>query len=67
MFLMNLPLSVQIGDTHECKINKLPARVTWRDKNTLVIEPGDARRIESVFEQDGMRTFICGDAEHPEP
>jgi hypothetical protein len=51
MFVIHLPTTVRIGDTHDCRINQKPARVTWRDAETLVIEPGDARRIVRMILQ----------------
>ena len=41
-FLIHLAKNVRIGDTIDVSINKKPARVTWRDAETLVIEPDDA-------------------------
>jgi hypothetical protein len=63
MFLMHLPASVQIGDTVDVRINSEPARVTWRDAQTLVIEPNDVRRVVRMREEPGMTTFICADAD----
>jgi hypothetical protein len=51
MFYINLPATAKIGDTVPVRINGDPARVTWRDKDTLVIEPNDDR---------GLRAFFCG-------
>ena len=61
MFMMSLPTTVHIGDTVECEINQEPARVTWRDAQTLVIKPGDARRIVRILEEPDLRTFVCAD------
>jgi hypothetical protein len=61
MFLINMPLDFKIGDTADCKINKKPARVTWRNQHTLVIEPDDARQIFHVETDNLMHTFFCGD------
>jgi hypothetical protein len=36
---MTMPKTFKIGDTADCQINKAPARLTWRDAKTLVIEP----------------------------
>jgi hypothetical protein len=63
MFMMKLANTVHIGDTAEVTINAKPARVTWRDAQTLVIEPGDARRIVHIQEDSDMRTFTCSDAD----
>jgi hypothetical protein len=63
MFMINLPKSTKIGDTVDCRINAAPARVTWKDRHTLVIEPGDARRI-LLAEPDGdLICFMCADAD----
>jgi hypothetical protein len=63
MFIMKLATNVHIGDTAEVTINAKPARVTWRDPETLVIEPDDARHIVRVLEEPDLRTFICSDAD----
>ena len=62
MFMMSLPKETKVGATENCRINGEPAKVTWRDAKTLVIEPDDARLIiESVIDGD-LRIFFCGDA-----
>jgi hypothetical protein len=63
MFMIHLPPHVRIGDTADVRINKQPARVTWRDAQTLVVEPGDARRIVQILKEPDMNTFICADAD----
>jgi hypothetical protein len=63
MFMMQLANTVRIGDTADVTINAKPARVTWRDSETLVIEPDDARHIVRVLEEPDLRTFICADAD----
>ncbi len=63
MFFISLPLSVKIGDTADCRINSAPAKVTYRDAMTLVIEPDDVRTIIHVSDDDELRHFTCGDAE----
>ena len=35
MFFISLPKQFKIGDTVDCRINLRPARVTWRDADTL--------------------------------
>jgi hypothetical protein len=64
MFFISLPTTVRVGDTTDCKINGEPRKVTWRDTETLVIEPGDVRRIVSVMVNQGsdLRSFVCSDA-----
>jgi hypothetical protein len=63
MFMITMPLDFTIGETRYCKINREPKKVTWRDKDTLVIEPGDARRITQTFADRGLQTFICSGAD----
>jgi hypothetical protein len=58
---MNLDKAVGIGDTVDCHINGEPAHVTWRDAETLVIEPNDARRIVDITTDGKLRQFICAD------
>jgi hypothetical protein len=54
----------------DCRINGKAERVTYRDENTLVIEPDDARKIMqmSYAGPDGndvpVSGFICSDAEY---
>jgi hypothetical protein len=45
MFMIHMPKSFKVGDTADCRINKIPQRLTWRDEDTIVIEPDDARTI----------------------
>ena len=61
MFLLSLPLSVKVGDTVDCTINGQPKQVTWRDTETLVIEPDDARTVIDVHDDGKLRYFTCGD------
>ena len=64
MFFLSLPTSVKIGDTVDCKINGAPRKVTWRNAETLVIEPDDARRIVMIDQVgDNLRSFVCSDAD----
>jgi hypothetical protein len=60
-----MPTTFKVGDTAECRINREPARVTWRDKDTLVIEPDDAQRI--VFARRSWNgdsiDFVCTHAD----
>jgi hypothetical protein len=57
----------KVGDTADFRINRKPARVTWRDLNTLVIEPGDARRIVAIDRGDDLISFACTDADGTAP
>jgi hypothetical protein len=63
MFFLSLPRSVKIGSTVECRINGEPKQVTYRDTNTLVIEPNDAPSIVAVRDDSQLRHFICADAD----
>jgi hypothetical protein len=62
MFMMTMPTTFKVGDTADCSINKKPARLTWRDAKTLVIEPDDARVIFRSATENGLTTFFCGDS-----
>jgi hypothetical protein len=61
MFVMHMPESFKIGDSADCNINGEPVRLTWRDKNTLVIGDDDARAILTSHVENGLRCFFCGD------
>ena len=63
MFMLSLPKSAKIGDTVDCRINAEPKKVTWKDEHTLVIEPGDARRILIASAEGDLICFMCGDAD----
>jgi hypothetical protein len=61
MFAITMPVTFKIGDTMNCKINGEPRQLTWRDANTLVIEPDFARTIIH-HEYDGeLHYFTCTD------
>jgi len=60
MFMIDTPKTFKVGDTIGCRINGEPARITWRDDDTLVIEPGDARCILRTRSEGNKRVFICG-------
>jgi len=64
MFVMTMPRTFKIADSADCRINKQPARITWRDANTLVIEPDDARVILGENRENDPLTFFCGDASY---
>lgn len=66
-FLISMPKTFKVGDTADCRINKKPARVTWRDKHTLVIEPDDARRIVDLRSSGDLLYFACTDADGTAP
>jgi len=62
MFFISMPRDFKVGETADCRINKKPARVTWRDVGHLVIEPGDVRVIMAVDKEGELIQFVCGDA-----
>ena len=63
MFIMHMPESFKVGDTAACRINGEPAQLTWRSPDTLVIGAADVRHIVKTQIEDGLRCFICGDAD----
>jgi hypothetical protein len=62
MFIMWLPKSFKLGDTADVKINGKPEKLTWRDAETLVIHPDDARTILQIADEGDLNAFTCGDA-----
>jgi hypothetical protein len=66
-FIIHMPNTFKVGDTVDCRINQKPERVTWRDKNTLVIEPNDARRIVHIQQDGELAAFCCTDADGTAP
>jgi sortase (surface protein transpeptidase) len=62
MFMMQVPKTMKVGDTVDCRINQEPARLTWTDAETLTIEPNDARKILSTRIDGEMRVFTCAHA-----
>ena len=66
-FLISMPKTFKVGDTAPCRINQKPAQITWRDKDTLVIEPGDARRIVHYQQSGDLQDFACADADGTTP
>jgi hypothetical protein len=63
MLFISLPTTVGIGDTVACKINGAARKVTWRNAETLVIEPDDVRRIVMIDQAGDLRSFVCSDAD----
>jgi hypothetical protein len=65
MFIIHMPKDFKIGETRDVRINQMPQRLTWRDEETLVIEPSDARTISRVSLEHSVEgdllCFICGD------
>ena len=66
-FVISMPSTFKVGDTAECRINREPALVTWRDKDTLVIAPDDARRIVFMRRDRDLIDFACTDADGTAP
>jgi hypothetical protein len=59
--MIAMPASFKVGDTQDCRINNGKAeRLHWRDKDTLVIEPADARTILSAERVGKLIHFTCG-------
>jgi hypothetical protein len=63
MFIMHMPESFKLGDTAACRINGEPAQLTWRGPDTLIIGGNDARHIVKTHVEDGLRCFVCSDAD----
>jgi hypothetical protein len=62
MFFISLPSTAKIGDTVDCTINGEAKQVTYKDAATLVIEPGDARRILQTQDDGTLIAYVCSDA-----
>jgi hypothetical protein len=63
MFMIHMPKTFSVGDTKYCRIDGELNQVTWRDENTLVIEPDDVRAIVTRVNDEGnLVCFVCGDA-----
>lgn len=67
MLFITIPRHHRIGDTAAVRINGDPAKLTWQDAETLVINGTDKRRIRMVQEAtDGAGqpcwSFIAGDS-----
>jgi hypothetical protein len=52
-----LPDTCKIGDTAMCRVQDLP--VHWRDKNTMVFLPNDARTILRQMTINNHIMFTC--------
>jgi hypothetical protein len=69
MLSIMIPSRHKIGDTVDVKINGEPAKLTWADARTLVINGTDRRRIFMHREDmpDGAgklcHSFVAGDAQ----
>jgi hypothetical protein len=70
MFSINTPKTSQIGDTVDCRIDTLrslwrptnaPEKLTWKDANTLVIEPDEAVAILHTRIDGDQRVFVCAE------
>jgi hypothetical protein len=62
MFMIHMPKTFKVGETRDCRINGEPKQVSWRDEDTLVIEPDDARTIVTRVTEGDLTCFMCGDA-----
>lgn len=60
MFFISMPDTFKIGDTEACRINGQPAKIKWRDADTLVILPDDTRPILAVEKAGNLISFTCG-------
>jgi hypothetical protein len=58
MFFISVPETFKVGDTTDCRINGVPQRLTWRDKNTLVIEPDATTGHRVPHVADGVEGLI---------
>jgi hypothetical protein len=63
MFSMCMPITFKVGDTADVRINFEPRRLTWRDADTLVIQPGDVCKILRRWTDGELIHFLCADAE----
>lgn len=68
MFTIMIPAHHKIGDTADVRINMQPAKLTWADKNTLIINGTDRRRIHhcaKAIDGGGKEcwSFIAGDTQ----
>jgi hypothetical protein len=59
MFTISMPTTFKVGDTADVWINSKPQQLTWRDEDTLVIEPGDARTILDRYSDGPLVHFTC--------
>jgi hypothetical protein len=66
-FFISMPADFKVGETRDCRINFGPARVTWRNNDTLVIEPDDARKIVFVERRGETISFACSDVDDTAP
>jgi hypothetical protein len=71
MFSINTPKTFQIGDTVDCRIDTFrslwrptnkPENLTWKDANTLVIEPDEAVAILHTRIDGDQRVFVCAES-----
>jgi hypothetical protein len=63
MLSIVLPLTFKIGDTQAARVNKEPATLFWRDKDTMVLNGTDTRKILLRFDDGALRHFACTDAD----
>jgi hypothetical protein len=70
MFTIFIRRTCRIGDTVDVRINMKPARVTWADDRTLVVNGTDRRvihRCDATTDGRGDEVWrlVCGDATGP--
>jgi hypothetical protein len=60
MLILNLPKTFKIGDTIDYRTPNETVQITWRDAETIVIEPDDARTIlfAEVMEEEPEPVLI---------
>jgi hypothetical protein len=70
MFSINTLKTFQIGDTFDFRIDTFrslwkptdaPEKLTWKDTNTLVIEPDEAVAILHTRIDGDQRVFVCAE------
>jgi hypothetical protein len=67
MFFIEMPRTFRVGDRAEVRIDQQPATLWWRDRDTLVINDHDARRIcHHRPVDDHLQVFYCADADGTE-
>jgi hypothetical protein len=62
MFTIDTPKTFNVGETIDCRINGEPSQITWKNADTLVIEPNDPRAVLNTRIDGESRIFFCGHA-----
>ena len=63
MLSIVLPRTFKIGDTQAARVNKQQATLFWRDKDTMVLNGTDTRKILLTFDDGALRHFACTEAD----